>query len=124
MSNSSDLIYGVSIEPAGTFRYNSLNAAGERWFKGDGFRGQDATRMFSEGRCRPLVNHYRQCAEFTAPLNFDLLIPTPAGMVWFETALASLRDDSGDVTQIYAIARNITAGKADMEAMESLNRRA
>jgi hypothetical protein len=42
-------------------------------------------------------------------------------MVWLETALASLKDHSGDATQIYAIARNITARKADMEAMESLN---
>jgi class 3 adenylate cyclase len=67
------------------------------------------------------VSNYRQCAESNAPVAFDLLMPTPAGMAWFETALVSVKDEKSRVTQINAIARNITARKADMEAMASLN---
>jgi PAS domain S-box-containing protein len=122
VSNSSDLIYGVSIEPDGVFRYNSLNAAGERLgLKVEEFVGKTPHECFPKDVADRCLSNYRQCAESVTPINYDLLMPTPAGMVWFETALASVKDDNGNATQIYAIARNITARKADMEAMASLN---
>jgi PAS domain S-box-containing protein len=122
VSNSSDLIYGVSVEPDGSFRYNSLNAVGESLgLKLEHFIGEEPHDCFPKEIADRCLSNYRQCAESNAPVAFDLLMPTPSGMAWFETALVSVKDEKGRVTQINAIARNITARKADMEAMASLN---
>ncbi|HEV3273164.1 MAG TPA: adenylate/guanylate cyclase domain-containing protein [Candidatus Methylacidiphilales bacterium] len=122
VSNSSDLIYGVSVEPDGSFRYNSLNAVGEALgLKLEHFVGKEPNDCFPKEIADRCLSNYRQCAESNAPVAFDLLMPTPSGMAWFETALVPVKDEKGRVTQINAIARNITARKADMEAMASLN---
>jgi PAS domain S-box-containing protein len=122
VSNSSDLIYGVSVEPDGSFRYNSLNAAGESLgLKPEHFIGKEPHDCFPAEVADRCAANYRRCAESNAPVAFDLLMPTPSAMAWFETALVSVKDEEGRVTQINAIARNITARKADMEAMASLN---
>jgi PAS domain S-box-containing protein len=122
VSNSSDLIYGVSVEPDGSFRYNSLNAVGESLgLTLEHFLGKEPHDCFPKEVADRCLSNYRQCAESNAPVAFDLLIPTPSGMAWFETALVAVKNEQGRVTQINAIARNITARKADMEAMASLN---
>ena len=122
VSNSSDLIYGVSVEPDGTFRYNSLNAVGETLgLKLENFVGRKPHDCFPKGIADQCLSNYRQSAESNGPVAFDLLLPTPSGMAWFETALVSVKDEQGRVTQINAIARNITARKKDMQAMASLN---
>ncbi|HUB66519.1 MAG TPA: adenylate/guanylate cyclase domain-containing protein [Candidatus Methylacidiphilales bacterium] len=122
VSNSSDLIYGVSVEPDGSFRYNSLNAVGENLgLKLEHFIGMAPHDCFPKEIADRCLSNYRRCAESSAPVSFDLLMSTPSGMAWFETALVSVKDEKGRVTQINAIARNITARKADMEAMASLN---
>lgn len=122
VSNSSDLIYGVSVEPDGSFRYNSLNAVGETLgLKLEHFIGKQPHDCFPKEIADRCLTNYRQCAESNAAGAFDLLMPTLSGMAWFETALVSVKDEKGRVTQINAIARNITARKADMEAMASLN---
>src|SRR5271154_2687737 len=122
VSNSSDLIYGVSVEPDGSFRYSSLNAVGETLgLKLNHFVGREPQDCFPQEVAERCLGNYRQCAESNVPVAFDLLMPTPSGMAWFETALVSVKNEAGRVTQINAIARNITARKADMEAMASLN---
>jgi PAS domain S-box-containing protein len=122
VSNSSDLIYGVSVGRDGSFRFNSLNAMGvSLGLKLEDFLGKEPRECFPEEIANRCLGHYRRCAESNAPVAFDLLLPTLSGMAWFETALVSVRDEKGRVTQINAIARNITGRKADMEAMASLN---
>jgi len=122
VSNSSDLIYGVSVEPTGHFRFNSVNAAGENLgLIFDKFVGREPQEFFPKEVADRCLSSYRLCADSGTPLAFDLVMPTPSGLAWFETAIVPLKDEGGRVTQINAIARNITARKRDMEAMAFLN---
>lgn len=120
--NSSDSI--VVLELAGSrFKFASINPAMERSMGWTAARveGKYLDEFLTDRVLEQALPAYRRCIETGEVVHYDVDIMPPAGPRYFSCAVIPLRDDSGCITRLMIVARDITR-RREAEAVQQHRR--
>jgi PAS domain S-box-containing protein len=117
VENSPDVLFIVRVMAGGDFVFEDINGAAER------LSGQSAANMIGKRPTESLppdvaataMEHWRQCVETGAPVQWEQRIDLATGRRLFETILVPARDESGRIVRLFGSARDVTE-RREMEA--------
>lgn len=105
-----DGLFTVRVEPSGRFVFEGLNPALEArsGLSNTMFAGLTPQEAFSPEDAAAIVSRYRQCVERGGPISYPETLHLPKGRLHWETSLAPLRDDTGEIKLLLGTARDVT----------------
>lgn len=120
--HAGDGIYLISVGNDGRFRFEDANPAGERicGFGAGQIRGKTPEEIFDEVRAEELNARLHRCVEMAVPISFEETRQLASGLRCFQTLFAPVRDQSGAVRRLVAVARDITPQREAEDARRRL----
>lgn len=105
-----DGLFTVKVEPDGRFVFEGLNPALERrsGIRNLEFAGRTPEEALSPEGAAAVIARYRQCIASGKPISYPETLDLPNGRMHWETSLAPLRDDSGEIRLLLGSARDVT----------------
>jgi PAS domain S-box-containing protein len=123
-ANFEDSIVFVDVAGDGKFSVASVNPAAERTLGvlDAEVRGKSKFDLFPADLAARLVEYDQACVESGRPLSYEEVLELPSGKRYFSVTQIPMRDESGRVYRIAAIARDITERKQMEEALATRER--
>ncbi|MGC2856855.1 PAS domain-containing protein [Novispirillum sp. DQ9] len=113
--NVSDAIFLVGVEggpgPAATFRFLRSNPADQRATGLNDIGGLPPHAFLPADIADQVTRRYADCVALGAPVVYEETVALPAGQRVWSTTLNPVRDDSGAITLLVGISRDITDTK-------------
>jgi PAS domain S-box-containing protein len=107
----SDVVFLIAVEGPGRFRYRASNAALIRQTGLDALEGRTPHEVLLPEVADTVCAEYRHCVDTKAPHAFETVFDLPKGRQVWETRLTPIPDETGAVTLVAAIGRNVTAAR-------------
>lgn len=123
----SDAVFLVDVERSGedyTFTYQRNNASHQQrtGLSEDELRGQTPDELLGDDQGAAVAGNYRRCVEQRETIEYEERLELPAGTSHWQTKLTPVTE-SGEVTRIVGVARDITEQKQQEERLQRIHRR-
>lgn len=123
----SDAVFFIDVARSDqdyTFTYLRNNASHQRrtGLSEDELRGQTPRELLGDEQGTVVAENYRQCVDQRETIEYEEKLDLPGGTSHWQTKLTPIID-SGDVTQIVGVARDITEQKEQERKLERIHRR-
>lgn len=108
--HANDLIVLYKVLPNGRVEVEDINPAAEHT---SGLRretsiGHTANELLTPRAAEQYNARYQQCLAARAPIVYEQEVQLPAGRRWINTSMVPLMDETGRITRIAAISRDMT----------------
>lgn len=122
ISHSVDLIFSLNITSDGNFIFDIYNPAAEKitGVSRENILGKTPEEVFPKEIAIPIVANYRRCVEADKPITYFEKYNFTGKTQYFETKLAPIKDDLGNIKSIVGFARDITDRKKAEETINAL----
>ncbi|MFB6186021.1 MAG: PAS domain-containing protein, partial [Halobacteriaceae archaeon] len=122
-----DAVFLIDVEQSDedytfTFRRNNASHQQRTGLSEDELRGQTPQELLGDEQGTIVAGNYRQCAEQGETIEYEETLDLPGGTSHWQTKLTPMTD-SGQVTQIVGVARDITEQKEQEQKLQQINRR-
>jgi PAS domain S-box-containing protein len=120
----SDVIFYLSIEPGGVYRFSSANPAFSRvtGLPADAIVDKRVDEVIPEPSLAMVIGKYRQAIEEKTIIRWEETTDYPAGRLSGEVSIAPICDDAGVCTHLVGSVHNITDRKRAEDAIRQANR--
>ncbi len=123
----SDAVFLIDVELTGegyTFTYQRNNASHQQQtgLSEDELRGQTPRELLGGEQGAVVAGNYRRCVEQAETIEYEEQLELPAGTSYWQTKLTPITE-TGEVTQIVGVARDITEQKEQEDELQRIHRR-
>ena len=122
-----DAVFLIDVEQTGedyTFRFRRNNASHEErtGLSEDELRGQTPRELLGDEQGSVVNGNYRRCVEQGETIEYEETLDLPGGESHWQTKLTPVTD-SGRVTKIVGVARDITEQQEQEQKLQQIHRR-
>ena len=117
--NTSDMIFMVQVDEAGTFRFEGVNPAytATFGFTTEDVAGKQPEELLPRDRASFVNSNFRHCVSAGRNLTYEEVVPLAAGKRVLLTQLAPVRDEQGRIYLLASISRDVTEERKSQEAL-------
>ncbi|PJZ70464.1 hypothetical protein CH373_05165 [Leptospira perolatii] len=123
--NVTDIVYYIGVEPAGKFKFLSINSAFCRatGLREDQVVGKFVTEVIPEASHELILRNYNEAIRTGRTVRWDEISVYPAGKKIGEVSITPVFDENGNCTNLVGTVHDVTERKkAEDEVRESENR--
>jgi PAS domain S-box-containing protein len=123
----SDAVFLVDVEKTSedykfTYQRNNASHQQQTGLSEDELRGRTPHELLGEDQGAVVAGNYRRCVEQGETIEYEEQLELPAGTSHWQTKLTPITE-TGEVTQIVGVARDITEQKQQEQELQRIHRR-